>query len=299
VLKVYEFLKKKSYNFGRAIRYDFKLHLLSKNPQTSTKEILSNIELDNKEGTIQCVENNNIVCPSFDYRAIEPKEYEEVQTYFKDIDDFIAKIIHQDIIEGTKLSPEQWVNDNVINIYFKYILQPWAETRGKNIVLVDTYFFQRLFMDNKIPGCSECKTICEQAIPYWKGGGDIYIIPINIHNTHWTLITVHVKGKTIAYHDALGIFNGIDGNEFMKSIFLFLREYQFYIDGNYDNAPDEEAWTFYDASHFYLWDNESTTCLNAPQKNSYDCGIFVIKFAELCVEFESYNLSEIIMENFS
>jgi len=152
-------------------------------------------------------------------------------------------------------------------------------------------------LDNKTPGFDDCTSIPELAIPYWREGANLYIVPINIDNTHWTLITVHMDQKCMAYHDSLGMYNGIDGMDYMGSVFYFLQEYQFIIDGNHENAPQKDDWTFYDATHFYSWDDDQKECLNAPQKNSYDCGIFLLKFAELCLEFDTFNIGEMIMEN--
>jgi len=298
VISVYEFLKHQCKYFGIAIKNDFRVYQLSQKAETSTKEILSIIESnDNHVSLTQLEDCGDLVGYSKkELKAITPGDYVSA-AYYKDIDEDVAQIILQEIIDGRQLQSDEWVNDNMINIYFNYILQPMAENGSKSIVLIQTYFFQRLYMDNKVPGTTQYSTIAEQALQYWKDGGSLYIIPINISNTHWTLVTVHMDQETMAYHDPLGMFNGINGLEYMESIFLFLREYQFKVDGNYDNAPDRESWTFHDATHFYLWDDKMLKCLNAPQQNSHDCGIFIIRFAELCVEFDTFNISEIIMEN--
>ena len=62
---------------------------------------------------------------------------------------------------------------------------------------------------------------------------------------------------------------------------MFLREYQFIV----DNAPVREDCLLWNSRTFYKWDKTGRKCLNASQKNGNDCGIFLLKFAELCVEF--------------
>jgi len=61
------------------------------------------------------------------------------------------------------------------------------------------------------------------AYSYWKDGGDQYLIPINILNEHWALVTVDIHLRTMCYYDSLGSYKGWDGIGFMKIIFDFIK----------------------------------------------------------------------------
>jgi len=164
VISVYEFLKHQCKYFGIAIKNDFRVYQLSQKAETSTKEILSIIESnDNHVSLTQLEDCGDLVGYSKkELKAITPGDYVSA-AYYKDIDEDVAQIILQEIIDGRQLQSDEWVNDNMINIYFNYILQPMAENGSKSIVLIQTYFFQRLYMDNKVPGTTQYSTIAEQA----------------------------------------------------------------------------------------------------------------------------------------
>ena len=99
------------------------------------------------------------------------------------------------------LRPRTWLNDEVINFYLSMLqsdLNQCAVGQGK-IYSFSTFFMVRLLENN---------TYKYANVARWTKRVDIFsfervFIPININNTHWTLIVIDITMKTIIYYDAM------------------------------------------------------------------------------------------------
>ena len=88
---------------------------------------------------------------------------------------------------------------------------------------------------------------------------DFILVPIN-QNSHWTLIIVHIRERMIVYYDSC--LN--DGTVKMSLLLSYLcQEYYARI----GKELNERQWQLRNAKDF------------VPQDNSYDCGIYICKFA--------------------
>ena len=93
--------------------------------------------------------------------------------------------------------------------------------------------------------------------------------PININNSHWTLLVMYIKLKKIVYYDSMG----------RSSCSKYLNGALRYLGDEADRLgrgflPDE-------------WELVPTDLNNTPQQqNGYDCGVFTIMFAD----FLTHNL---------
>jgi len=83
-----------------------------------------------------------------------------------------------------------------------------------------------------MPGSGKYMMIYEQGLPYWEDGGDFILIPLNIMNMHWALITIDKRDKIAAYHDSLGCMKGYHGMEFLECVLNFMRQYDMKQNGN-------------------------------------------------------------------
>ena len=93
-------------------------------------------------------------------------------------------------------------------------------------------------------------------------------MPVNIHNTHWTMAVVFVQKKEIHYYDSM---SG-SGQWYLNSILQWLE----------DEAREKKGLTL-DRKEWKLIDRESGV---PQQRNGVDCGVF----STVCADFLSDNL---------
>ena len=91
---------------------------------------------------------------------------------------------------------------------------------------------------------------------------DKVFCPVNIGNSHWTLIVIYVQQKRIQYYDSMG-------NSQAKR----------YLNGALRYMGDEAAKLDLDfnSSDWVLTPSQPDT---PQQQNCYDCGAFVVMFAD-------------------
>jgi sentrin-specific protease 1 len=161
------------------------------------------------------------------------------------------------------------LNDEVINTYMDLITERSPET----VYAFNTFFF--IALSNK--GYDH--------VFRWTKKVDIFskeqlFIPVHIEEeNHWCLISVNFKKKSIHYYDSLG------GRNF-KSLKIILK----YLIMEYYNKKKGE----FNASGWMLI-NE----VNCPQQtNLWDCGVFVLMFAEHLSRGSPLNFSQSDMGRF-
>jgi len=234
-----------------------------------------------KESALAVDVTNSIEMPAEEGPELEPnstitKKDFIITSYTGECEELEAAMIVRDIINGPMLDEDVWINDECINCYLRRMLQNLAVELKKEVLLLATYFFQRLFFDNaSTRGYFEMNY--ENALTYWADGEDIIIIPINIQNEHWTMISVSKKMKTINYYDSLGCYKRWHGGEFIDAVLTFMQQYETKQNGNKFDACE---WTVRTSKEMYETDVFTEKYTEAPQKNGFDCGLFVLKFAE-------------------
>jgi len=132
-----------------------------------------------------------------------------------------------------------------------------------------------------------------EAAQYWIEG-DLYLIPINLLNEHWVLVTVDCLNRTMAYYDSLGAHRGWDGAIFLRTIFRFMQQYvvKYGDTEKYaDHDMNAEHWTFISSKDIWNWSAKLNRFIKIPQKNGYDCGLFTLKFAELFIQHPENRIS--------
>ncbi len=121
----------------------------------------------------------------------------------------------------TKNHPNRWINNEVINFYFKSYLAEIDQKRCQEepeqncSVFWGSYIWQKLTdeknNDMKVRGKYNYKNVSKwsKKLP----GKDIFnqkkiFIPINIENLHWTCIVIFMKEKQIQYYDSHAVGAG-------------------------------------------------------------------------------------------
>jgi sentrin-specific protease 1 len=189
-----------------------------------------------------------------------------VSKYYKEIDmkriyvtvNFID-IKYEDLL---RISPGQWLNDEIINCYMSILNDEGKRPENKGYPKVHCFntFFYVMLLNNG-------KGYMFQRVAKWTKTFDIFaldfvIIPIHIGNNHWCLSVINVRDKRVEYYDSMGGTNPTC----MKNLKLYITdEYK----AKKGVELDISDWTTYTPGNSI-----------PQQENIYDCGVFVCQFAE-------------------
>jgi Ulp1 family protease len=124
------------------------------------------------------------------------------------------------------LRPRTWLNDEVINFYFNMLMSGLHREEG--FYSFSSFFFVRLLDPNK-------GGYLYQNVRRWTTKVDIFskkkiFFPINIDNTHWTLLLIDLTVKTIFYYDSYRKVGVYASHALRVGLFI----YSFYYYGYYD-----------------------------------------------------------------
>ena len=159
-----------------------------------------------------------------------------------------------------------WLNDMVINFSMSLLQQRDTLLAGSKSLFQNTFFYSKL-MTEKAENVYNY-----DGVKKWFKNHDVFMnvdkifFPINCRgNCHWVLVVVFMNLKEVCYFDSLQ--NGCGGQPFCDNILRWLG----------DHAKEKEATTF-DASKWRVVDY---SMIMPQQKNSNDCGVFVLTVVEL------------------
>jgi len=163
------------------------------------------------------------------------------------------------------LRPGEWLNDEVINFYFKLL-----QERTKAIKASPQVWFANSFFWGKLAGPG-AKEYNYKEVRRWtiKAKVDIFaldyvIFPMNIGETHWAMGAIDIKAKGFRYFDSMT-------DRPNKNFVPFLQRYVADEHKAKKSAPLQgaEDWNLIPAEP------------PAPQqRNGYDCGVFTCMFAD-------------------
>ncbi|KAL4565085.1 hypothetical protein LXL04_029168 [Taraxacum kok-saghyz] len=161
------------------------------------------------------------------------------------------------------LRPKAWLNDEVINLYLELLKE--RETRDPQKYL-KCHFFNSFFYKKLISGRTgyDYKSVRRWTTQKKLGYGllecDKIFVPIH-KEIHWCLAVINKKEEKFQYLDSLG---GVD-KKVMKMLAMYIT----------DEVKDKTGKNI-DVS---CWKQEFVTDL-PNQENGYDCGMFMIKYAD-------------------
>ncbi|NXO30975.1 SENP2 protease, partial [Cisticola juncidis] len=153
------------------------------------------------------------------------------------------------------LQPLGWLNDRIMNFYMGLLVERSKKEGYPAVYAFNTFFYAKL------------SSTGHKGVKKWTKGVDIFqhdIILVPIHlRTHWTLLVVDLREKTIKYFDSLGQ----RGDHICKTILKYLEE-----ESRERRSIELTA---------FEWTLHSMGTQEIPQQNNgHDCGVFVCKFAD-------------------
>ncbi|CAK9078403.1 Putative ubiquitin-like-specific protease 1B [Durusdinium trenchii] len=162
------------------------------------------------------------------------------------------------------LRPGEWLNDEVINFYYKLL-----QERGKSVEGSPKCWFTNSFFWPKLSG-NNSKDYNYKEVRRWtvKAKVDIFemdyvIFPMNIGESHWAMGAIDLKEKGFRYFDSM--FSKPPSN-----FVAFLRRYL---------QDEHKAKKGKEISGVEDW--QLLVPSKVPQqKNGYDCGVFTCFFAD-------------------
>ena len=135
--------------------------------------------------------------------------------------------------EFASLSPGLWIKDEVINFYFAYLDQFYANC------ILESSFFMRRILEKNIEDHTE--TYNFQNVKRWikndMFGKDKFILPINVGDTHWATGTIFFQDKKMKYFDS----KDNDGSDKLNILFQFVKDAWKELN-NGETLPDMELW---------------------------------------------------------
>ena len=166
------------------------------------------------------------------------------------------------------LRPGQWLNDEVLNFFFKLLQQ--REESKMDPALPSCHFHQTNFY-TKLAECRGGYKYDEVA--RWTRnmdvlGKDLIMVPIHLHGNHWTLAVINMKQNRFEYYDSL--YYKITHYDHRK-VFRNLRRWLQDESLNKKNRPfDTSGW------EDVVWKRGETP----GQIGGKDCGVFMSRTAE-------------------
>ncbi|CAD6218296.1 GSCOCG00011429001-RA-CDS, partial [Cotesia congregata] len=157
-----------------------------------------------------------------------------------------------------RLKPPQWLNDQVINYYFKIL----EERKDSEIYVFDTYFYPSLNI-----GIERVKNRTKNVDIFTK---TFLFIPIHLGN-HWCLCAVNIPNVSITYYDSL---KGTNDKCLQKIEGYLLQEFKMVR----PTSDGPKRWKKIHAKDIAL------------QNNAYDCGVFICYYASQLSKGEPLNL---------
>ena len=198
--------------------------------------------------------------------------------------------------------PEKWLNDEVINFYMEllqerdFLLCKVASERGCTRLpshIFNLFFMSKLLENNIYAyqnvmrcGCYIMYSILVNIIyeSYrWTKKINIFdfdkiLFPVNIGNTHWTLVVAYMRSKRIQYLDSL---RG-NGKKYTSAVKRYI----------IDEMKDKQN-VVMSQDDVNAWVEAPMTPDGTPvQNNGYDCGVFVCMYADYILENHPFSFSQ-------
>lgn len=183
-------------------------------------------------------------------------EYPKNPTYNKNLNE----------VSLNTLRGSNWLDDNVLNVFFLYLTQI-VQQRGKKILVFDTLFTQKLDVTNSgFHRWAKSQNLFEY--PVW-------LLPLNVDEVHWVLMVFNFKFKQILYIDSL---HGSVPLNTLDKILNFIN-----INSG-AHSPEWNQWTIYSPRDIPLQGERSN-----PGSN---CGVHVCIWGHIICSGRCYNFSE-------
>ncbi|XP_032530368.1 LOW QUALITY PROTEIN: sentrin-specific protease 5-like [Chiroxiphia lanceolata] len=165
-----------------------------------------------------------------------------------------------DMDDLTTLEGQNWLNDQIINMYGELIMDAVPEK-----VHFFNSFFHRQFVTK---GYNGVKRWTKKVDLFKK---TLFLIPIHLE-VHWSLIVVNVTSQIISFYDSQGIHFQFCVENIQWYLLTFSQE---------KNHPE----------FLQGWQTAVTKCI-PQQKNDSDCGVFVLQYCKCLTLDQPFQLSQ-------
>ena len=153
------------------------------------------------------------------------------------------------------LLPGVWLDDQIIHAHLALL-----QIRNPNCMYLDLVLSQKLPPHRPTFDYNEIRHMY-RTVPLFDK--DLIFMPINISNSHWTLIAMDMVTKTISYYDSM---RG-NGQLYVNNALAFLRA-----------SAEARGVPFCDTE--WTCDRHAAEAY-PPQPNGFDCGIYAVMVADL------------------
>jgi len=211
------------------------------------------------------------ITPKTHYECTKSFNLPSFLNQFTDNNHIIQRIDQDTISVGSirSLLPGRWLNDEVIHMAMKLIEKNTELSVFENSNHIRVGFFKSFFMTQLLgPEGYNYNRVRRWSLRYFNGNIFILetlIIPINMGNSHWAILSIRFQLKEIELLDSLNN----NGSEILEAALRYLGdEYS-----NTNGIPWEDR---------HNWSLISRREDIPQQQNNYDCGIYTCLFAEAC-----------------
>eukprot|EP01029_Cantina_marsupialis_P031026 TRINITY_DN8703_c1_g2_i1.p1 TRINITY_DN8703_c1_g2~~TRINITY_DN8703_c1_g2_i1.p1 ORF type:complete len:720 (+),score=201.01 TRINITY_DN8703_c1_g2_i1:132-2291(+) len=171
-----------------------------------------------------------------------------------------------------------WLNDEVINYYFDLlrarskIMEQNGDDNFPKMFAHSSFFFTRLTSGDKYDYKGVRRWTSKKKVDIFAM--DVFLIPINCNQVHWTMCAVDMREKTVRYIDSM---HG-DGTSKCQTILRYLKD-------EHKNKKKTDL----DVSEWSVYGIDDSVPV---QRNGYDCGVFVCCFGNHLAADMPFNFSQ-------
>lgn len=163
------------------------------------------------------------------------------------------------------LKPGTWLNDEIINFTMSMLQERDDILCKSNSERLGCHFFNSFFID-RLGGTGRGYNYMN--VRRWSRKFDVFALdkifcPVNLHNTHWTLLVIYMQRREAVYYDSM---SG-SGREQLDHVKQWLT----------DEHKDKKK-ADYDISDWKFYSADQTT--TPQQRNGFDCGVFTCMNAD-------------------
>ncbi|KAK9286910.1 hypothetical protein L1049_015317 [Liquidambar formosana] len=202
------------------------------------------------------------------------------------------------------LQPETFINDTIIDFYIKYLKNKIQPEERHRFYFFNSFFFRKLADLDKDPSSGCEGRAAFQRVRKWTRKVNLFekdyiFIPVNF-SLHWSLIVICYPGEVANFKDeqidkSLKVPCILHMDSFKGSHKGLKNLVQSYLWEEWRERQNETAEDV--CSKFF---NLRFVPLELPQQeNSFDCGLFLLHYAELFLEEAPVNFSPFNITKFS
>ncbi|KAG6951463.1 hypothetical protein JG687_00013601 [Phytophthora cactorum] len=203
----------------------------------------------------------------------------------------IVTIIRRDV---SRLKPRRYLNDNIIDYHFKrMMLDSFRENKivQEKVLFLSSHFYSRL-RAGKGASARERMEAGYKNVATWLARSNFFnrsiiFIPIN-KDLHWSLAVIlnpGLAGSDTLDEEAFSCIAVLDplGSYHRKA--AIIRNLRAFLRMQWENSQERAGEDKADLVSEYGVERVLTVNVKAPQQeNSYDCGVYVLKFAEVILK---------------